>query len=304
MVHGREMFTKQLDEYLELESTSSELLLPPSPGKSPGRTNPARHLQFSSEHKVETPTSYFSSDDKNLASDSTPVQTQSAVMPPPTPPEPAASKVDTPEEFLEMSESAKALIDSVTPLEPVASKVDPPEEFLEMSESAKALIDFVTGGITEVVAEETSGDMSGAETDDDFDPIAYESGGDNSFERSASFDAAAYIEMACDGMASPRSPAEDSSDYMDAAVLLDEEANKHNNMSEGAKALIESLLVFSEDGMDEIANHIESNRNEDQLAEEQIENFIDDVADQAIGACVHQLELHADEAAGAYKPYV
>ena len=274
MVHGREMFTKQLDEYLELESTSSELLLPPSPGKSPGRTNPARHLQFSSEHKVETPTSYFSSDDKNLASDSTPVQTQSAVMPPPTPPEPAASKVDT------------------------------PEEFLEMSESAKALIDFVTGGITEVVAEETSGDMSGAETDDDFDPIAYESGGDNSFERSASFDAAAYIEMACDGMASPRSPAEDSSDYMDAAVLLDEEANKHNNMSEGAKALIESLLVFSEDGMDEIANHIESNRNEDQLAEEQIENFIDDVADQAIGACVHQLELHADEAAGAYKPYV
>merc|ERR1712187_314881 len=127
--------------------------------------------------------------------------------------------------------------------------------------------------------------MSGPDTEEEFDAVADESRREHSIERSASFDAAAYIEKACNEMITPSSSpsCDDMSDYADVEEdqLLDEEG-KGASMSEGAKALIDSLLVFSEDGMDEIANHIESNRNEDQLAEEEIENFIGSITDHAI----------------------
>ena len=300
MAHGREIFTKRLNEYLELSSSASEILLPASPDTSPEMANPARRLQFSSEHKVEmSPIPYFSSDGKDLASDeevqtnSAAIQTNSAAIPrlsdtqPPTPPEPDTTPV-----------------------------TETPQKFLSMSDSAKALIDFVTGGITEVVTEENSAEMSmsGPDTEEEFDAVAHESRGERNIERSASFDAAAYIEKACNEMITPSSSpsCDEMSDYTDVEEdqVLGEE-DKGTVMSEGAKSLIDSLLVFSEDGMDEIANHIESNRDEDQLAEEEIENFIGNIADHAIGSYAQLLEMNeaddrdneADDRDQPYQPY-
>merc|ERR1712025_1389129 len=110
------------------------------------------------------------------------------------------------------------------------------------------------------------------------------------------------IEAACKEMLVPvPSCDENSSDCAsDDPGTADENEEPRTSMSDGAKALIDSLLVFSEDGMDEIANHIEANRNEDQLAEEEIENFIGSMTDQAMTSFAERLELGdgEDEADG------
>ena len=81
------------------------------------------------------------------------------------------------------------------------------------------------------------------------------------------------------------------------AEAAEDEDEPRSSMSDGAKALIDSLLVFSEDGMDDVANHIEANRSEDQLAEEEIENFIGSMTDHAMSSFAERLELGFDEGA-------
>ena len=141
-----------------------------------------------------------------------------------------------------------------------------------VSAGAAALIAAAT---LSAVSGEDAADYSATETEDDID----------SQQDQAGFDAAAYIEAACQDYIFAGSSCDEADGDSDDLGL-----EPRTSMSDGAKALIDSLLVFSEDGMDELANHIESNRDDDQLAEEEIEHFIGNLADEAMTTFAERLE--------------